>query len=150
MALTKKDLLKTAQDVEEVEIEALDGEKVKIRRLRDGEYNEIQNLTMDSLDIKNKLSQKDIMKLKETENKEDQVDILNTLGVNVDIKKINKIDKQSNYLACVYGLSVDGESWTEEEVKELPVGVPQEIADKVFEITNANVSEEELEPFRGE
>lgn len=150
MALNKKDLLKTATEVEEVEIEALEGETVKIRRLRDGEYNEIQEKTLEGLNIKNNLSREDFENLKDAEGKQEKAEILNSLGMDIDIKKLTKMDKEADYLACKYGLSVNEEKWEIEEVKQLPTGVPGEIADKIFEITNVDVEEEELEPFREE
>ena len=149
MALNKEQLLQTAKDSKEVEIEGIEG-KVKIRPLRDHENGEIQSLVMDSFNFSGNLGQDKISKLKDAKDKKQQQKVLNDLGIDVDLKKLNKLDQKSNYLACKYGLSVD-EEWTLEEVGQLPTGAPKKIADAVFEYTGVDEKTmADVESFRGE
>jgi len=153
MALTKKDILSTAREVEESKpIEALGGKTVKIRRLRDAEFNEIQRETLKGINLQgNKLSTADIAKMKNLTSKEEEQKYLDKMGIDLDIEELTKREKNANYLACAYGLSCDGEEWKVEEIGELPKGAPKEIADEVFRITNIDLLDsEEIENFREE
>ena len=149
MALTKKDILSTARDVEESNpIEALGGETVKIRRLRDSEFNEIQRETLKGINFNNStLSSNDFSKMKGL-SKEEEKRFLQKMGVDIDIEELTKREQNANYLACAYGLSCEGEEWTVEEIGDLPKGAPKEIADEVFRITKVDLLDsDEVENF---
>lgn len=147
MALTKKDLLTTAKDSKVVEIDRLGGKEVRIRPLNDGEYSEIQNMVTSAMKITKSLSADKLMKAKNTDDLKEQHEVLNDLGINIDFEKMKDIERKSNYLTCKYGLSVGDEEWTEEEVAQLPTGVPSEISDKIMEYTGVNKLDE-VENFR--
>ena len=155
MALTKKQLLQTTKDTEEVEIEALKGKfedpVVTIRPLSDSEYSEIEDKTMEGLNISNKLDKDMLDDIRNLDDEERKEKILENLGLDVNLAQLNKKDKEANYLACKYGLSTDDEEWTLEEIGQLPTGAPSEIANAIFEYTGVDLkSKKQLKSFRGE
>lgn len=145
MALTKNDILKSVKDSKEVEIESLDG-KVLIRPLSDGEYSEIQDKIFGGVKATKSINPEKIAKIKDKDDPKQQTKMLKDLGIDIDIAKMQKLEKESTYLACKYGLSVD-EEWTVEDVGQLPPGVPKEIAEAIYKYTGVDKLDE-VEKFR--
>jgi len=153
MALTKQDILKNATVVEESNpIPALDGETVQIRRLRDSEYREYQQMVMENINLKKRLDKDSIEKLKSVDSHEDEIAVLQELGADINMSDLYKRDREASYLICKYGLSVNDEEWTKEEVGMLPKDAPKQIADEILRITKMEEEdiEEEMETFREE
>ena len=145
MALTKQDILKSVEDSTEVEIESLGG-KVLIRPLRDAEYSEIQDKILGGIKATKSIDTSKLQKVKDADSDKAKAEMLQNLGLDIDVSKIQKLEKESTYLACKYGLSVD-EEWTMEDVGKLPPGVPKEISEAIFEYTGVDKLDE-VKKFR--
>lgn len=146
MALTKQDILKSVEDSKEVEIKSLKG-KVLIRPLRDAEYSEIQDKIFGGIKATKSIDPSKLQKAKNADSDKAKAEILQNLGLDIDVAKIQKLEKESTYLACKYGLSVGDEEWTLEDVGKLPPGVPKEISEAVFEYTGVDKLDE-VKKFR--
>ncbi len=140
MSLTKAELLLGKDNTKTVPIEALGGD-VKIRPLTDGEFQEIQSLFVDAVQMNIGLTKADF----DGKTKLDKDDLAEKLETTVDVAQFASADHRSNVLATMYGLSVsETETWDEKEVNSLPPGSAEQIAAKVYDFSGAHPEQEVL------
>lgn len=174
--LTKNALLMNTNDTKEIWVKGYkeeqledmpdelineDGEvKVEIRPLNDGELTEIRSKSMEGLNIsREKLGKKNVKKIKQMKaqgasDQEIAAELEKSMDIEVDLNAMQKSGSEADYLTAAYGLSTGDEKWSIEEVKQLPPGVPKQIASEVRAIsefyTRNKKDEEDLKSFRGE
>ena len=132
--LTKDRILKGIEKIETVYIESLEGE-VKIRPLTSAEWQEIVVE-----------EQKGIGQVKLNVGSLRQTD--GTMSI--DLAKQTVASFKAKVKAVAIAMSVDGEEWTEEEVRQLLPGVVDEIFEAVRDISGITIEERELDNFRKE
>ncbi|MDI6840434.1 MAG: hypothetical protein QMD71_06285 [bacterium] len=136
--LTKADILKGKNQVHTQYFEKLDGE-LDLRPLTEGEWAEIEATRASA----GKVSGKPVFDKK---GNIDRAATEKALEVEIDTKQTQLLDFEAKAMAVAFALSID-EQWTIDEVKQLrPVGVVEEIAEFVFNISG--VSEEAIEQVR--
>ncbi len=137
--LTKADILKGVDQVKTLYLESMGGE-VDVRPLTEGEWAEIEATRGSGAKIKgspkfDKNGNFDIRGMQQD------------LQVVIDSKEMQELEFEAKAKAVAYGLSTEGEVWTVDEVRQLrPVGVVNEIAEFVFEISG--VTEETSQEAR--
>lgn len=127
--LTKEAVLKGAQKRETIHLDALGG-SLTIRPLTDGELSEIRSIALKGMSDE---AIRAIPRLQAIAAKRGSIDDLPLTGD--DLMQAQRNDSEGNVMAAAYGLSCDGESWNTEEVRGLPVGVPELIAKAVFALS---------------
>lgn len=115
MRITKEMVLKGPRFREHVPVPELgeDAELV-IRPLTDGEFAEIQQIIMADIPFAGA----------------DSLD-----KAELKITEVVEREKKAKYTALAFALSVDGESWTPEDVGNLPPGVPDRLYKRLSEIS---------------
>ncbi len=132
--LTKDKILKGIEKVETVYIESLGGE-VKIRPLSSSEWQEIVIEEQKGIgEVKLKVGS-----LQQTDG-----------TMSIDLAKQTIASFKAKVKAVAIAMSVDGEEWTEEEVRQLLPGVVDEIFEAVRDISGITIEERELDNFRKE
>ena len=137
--LTKADILKGASQVRTQYFETLGGE-LDVRPLTEGEWAEIESMRGSGAKITGspRFNSKGDFDIKSMQR---------DLQVVIDSKEIQMLEFEARAKAVAWGLSVNGETWEVDEVKQLrPVGAVEEIAEFVFEISG--VTEEASEQAR--
>ncbi len=137
MALTKAELLQGRNNRKTVSIEALDGE-VEIRPLTDGEFYEVQSIFVEAVQMNIGLTKEDL----EGKGKLSGDALADRMSTTVDVGAFAAANHRADVLAAVYGLSVDNNEWTAEEVESLPPGSAQQIAEAVYEFSGAHPDQE--------
>ena len=137
MALTKAELLQGKTARRTVPIKALDGEVV-IRPLTDGEFHDIQQKFVQAVSMKLDISPEDM----ETELGPDTPKLASKLNTEIDVAEFAQADYDSSLMAAAWGLSVDGEEWSMEEVAQLAPGAAEQIADEVYDLSGARPEQE--------
>ena len=122
-------------DVKTVTLE-IDGEdkEFKIRPLTDGELTELKALEKSPFDLKIKLGA-------DGKRKQSKNDILNGQEAGVDPAEFSKAQAETKYLAISYGLSVDDEIISVDDVKVLPSGIPDILFEEIIKITGLDDSD---------
>jgi len=132
--LNKETILKGVEKVETVYIESLEGE-VKIRPLSSSEWQEIVIEEQKGIgEVKLKVGS-----LQQTDG-----------TMSIDLAKQTIASFKAKVKAVAIAMSVDGEEWTEEEVRQLLPGVVDEIFEAVRDISGITIEERELDNFRKE
>ena len=132
--LSKDKILKGIEKVETVYIESLGGE-VKIRPLSSSEWQEIVIEEQKGIgEVKLKVGS-----LQQTDG-----------TMSIDLAKQTIASFKAKVKAVAIAMSVDGEEWTEEEVRQLLPGVVDEIFEAVRDISGITIEERELDNFRKE
>ncbi len=137
MALTKAELLQGKTARRTVPIDALDGE-VTIRPLTDGEFHQIQQKFVQAVTMKLDISPEDL----ETELGPDTPKLASKLNTEIDVAEFAQADYDSSLLAAAYGLTVDDDVWSPEEVEQLPPGAAEQIADEVYDLSGSRPEQE--------
>lgn len=135
--ITKADVLQGKSKVVEVEVPELGG-SIFIRPLTDGEYSQIQALTLQQLKLDGKASLEELRSHK--------IDLSS-----LDMAKMVEGQKRAERMTVAFAIvPAEGEEpWTEEDVAALPAGVPERIAKKVYEITGiGNAVTQAVSSFR--
>jgi len=157
--MKKQDLLRTTDDTKEITVSGFSKEKgdngtvdLTIRPLSDKEMTEAESIALKGVNFdKDSLNAQTAdkvrkMKNKGLDNKKIAQEVNKSLsGVNIDIEEFLNHGKQSTYIIAAYGLSCNGEDWEPDEVGQLPPGIPDEIAEKVRQISDPQLFNEEDE-----
>lgn len=138
MSLSKHEILQGNRARRSVPIEALGGE-VKIRPLTDGEFHAIQMVFVEAVRTQFNFDDGDFSKGQLTEN-----DIASKFNAQFNIREFAEADHSTDVMASAYGLSVDDEVWTTEEVEQLPPGAVKLIANEVFDLSGARPEQEAM------
>lgn len=140
--LTKADILKGSSQVKTKYFDKLGGE-VSVRPLTEGEWSEIEAMRGSGAKITgspkfDKNGNFDIRSMQRD------------LQVEINSKDIQVLEFEAKAKAVAWGLSVNGEEWTPDEVRQLrPVGIVGEIAEFIFEISGVtNEASEGARSFR--
>lgn len=137
--MSNLDLLKSLtlgkDDVKKVKLE-INGEdkEFKIRPLTDGELTELKAMEKSPIDLKLKLGADG----KRTQSKEE---ILEGQEADINPAEFTKAQAETKYTAISYGLSVDGEHISVDDVKVLPAGIPNMLFDEIIKISSLNDSD---------
>lgn len=137
--MSNLDLLKSLtlgkDDVKKVKLE-INGEdkEFKIRPLTDGELTELKAMEKSPIDLKLKLGADG----KRTQSKEE---ILEGQEADINPAEFTKAQAETKYTAISYGLSVDGEHISVDDVKVLPAGIPDMLFDEIIKISNLTDSD---------
>ncbi len=137
MALTKAELLQGKTARRTVPIKALEGEVV-IRPLTDGEFHQIQQKFVQAVSMELDISPEDL----ETELGPDTPKLASKLETKINVADFAQADYDSSLMAAAWGLSVDEEKWSTEEVAQLAPGAAEEIADEVYDLSGARPEQE--------
>ena len=138
MALSKAELLKGKAAVRTVPIATLEGE-VAIRSLTDGEFHDIQQLFVEAVSMKLDIKPEE---MKGGELAADEEKLASRVNTTIDVGQFARADYESSLMAAAFGLSVNGEEWTQEEVMQLPPGSAELIADEVYDLSGARPEQE--------
>ncbi len=139
MALTKSELLAGKAAVRTVPIKALEGGEVTIRPLTDGEFHDIQQLFVEAVSMKLDIAPEE---MKGGELAADQAKLASRVNTTIDVGQFARADYESSLMAAAWGLSVNGEEWTQEEVMQLPPGSAEQIADEVYDLSGSRPEQE--------
>jgi hypothetical protein len=131
IVLTKKDILRTKDDIGLVPINLWDGKKIPMRPMSDSFWVGIQNknfegIQVDTRDLKAGLSYEDIK---------------SKVGIDTDFREFlkNNYNNKCEVIAyCLFG----EEKMTVDEVKSLrPIGIIDELYQKALEVSGVNLGE---------
>ncbi len=132
--LKKSDILAGMNKRETLPIDEI-GCDVVIRPLSSGEMSKVKELALRGLSSdafrKLPLLRKKLMMIEAGQD----ASTLDTGLEAADMIQAQLNEHDGNVMAAAFGLSCDGETWTEEDVEKLPPGVPDTIADAVFRIS---------------
>ena len=137
MSLSKHELLQGNRARRSIPIPALGGE-VKIRPITDAEFHAIQMVFIEAVRTQFNFEPEDFSKQMSGS------DIASKFNTQFDIKEFAEADHATDLMAAAYGLSVDDEEWTVEEVGMLPPGSVKLIAEEVFDLSGARPEQEAL------
>lgn len=141
MALTKEELLQGSRARRDVPLPDLGD--VTIRPLTDGEFHQVQSLFLKSLGLNIALRGSDMAA--------GGAAIMENIKTNFTFDQYAQAEHDMFLLAAAYGLSIDGVTWTTEEVSQLPPGTAEIIAKEVFDLSGADPQQKAvLETFREE
>lgn len=142
--LTKADILAGVRKTKTVSVKALDGE-IEIRPVSDAEYAEVEATMAESIKFDTDMEDIDLEGNAPTE-------LRGKVKPIFDVGAFARAEHKANCLAASFGLSIsEDETWTPEEVGELPAGSAKEIAELVFEYSGVAPGQEEvLKYFRKE
>lgn len=142
--LTKADLLKTARQPEEVEIEGREG-KFLLRPVTDGEYQHARNIVMKGITASADLDKvTNTLKTAKKKGSDKGAELLKGMQISFDIGSFTDSEFESKVYLVSRALSVN-EQWSTDEVKALtPVGIVEKLCEKVYEISNISETMEEL------
>ena len=131
MKLTKEKLLTGTALVHDVQFDRLGG-TLALRSLSDGEWARVKTCMSEGISV-----------ISEAKSPEDA-------KVQIGIAEVTKSQFEANCLAVSIALSVNGDTWTIDEVKALrPAGIIEEIAQAVYELSSVSREEmAELHSFR--
>jgi hypothetical protein len=114
--------------VEEHYFERIDA-KIALRRLTSGEWEDVEALQTSGVTL---------------EGKQTPGQAQGDMNMSVDVQQSQRGESAARHLAVSYGLSVNGETWTQQEVYELPdAGLVRDIAAKIYELSGANAEQQE-------
>ena len=131
--LTKEQMLKGNEYIEEMEISELNG-SIKIRPLKDYESKQVANQIISGIKDISKLNTKKTKELMKNKKEADELDeeTLKSLGA-FDVGELMEKEAMSDYMACSFGIIEP--IVTIEEIKEFPKGVPKIIANRIKELS---------------
>lgn len=138
---TKKELLDGAKARTEIQVNALGGETVTIRKLLAAEVVDVQALNVGG--------QKSFVRTRKNEAKPGEAATFadpDEVEIEMNLTDTTRAQFRADVAAAAYGLSCD-ETWSREEVEALAPDAPQEIARAVRAFTGLG-GEAELERFR--
>lgn len=142
--LTKADLLKTARQPEEVEIDGMEG-KLLLRPVTDGEYEYAKNIVLQGITAAADLDKvTNTLKNSKKKGSDKGAELLKGMQITFDMGNFTKSEFESKVYLVSRALSVN-EQWSTDEVKALtPVGIVEKLCAKVYEISNISETMEEL------
>lgn len=131
--LTKEQILKGNEYIEEMEIPELNG-SIKIRPLKDYELKQVSNQIIGGIKDISKLNTAKAKEVLKDKKETDEVDeeTLKSLDA-FDIGNLIEREAMSDYMACSFGIIEP--KVTIEDVKEFPNKVPKIIANRIKEIS---------------
>ncbi len=142
--LTKSAILGGTENLEYLYVKEWDG-KIALRPLSEGQYAQVEAIRAAGSTMKgNPVIGPDgnVDKEKTSAN----------LEFNLDLQKSAEMDFEADALAAAYAMSVNGETWTDADVKNIrPPGIVKRIARKVYQMSGVTPQQiEQVQNFRGE
>jgi hypothetical protein len=124
--LTKEQVLQGTQRRETVEVD-LDGvgASIVVRPITEGEAAQVRACALRGL------SDKAISLLPQMASGKTTIEGMSA----ADLEAAQRNESEGNILAAAFGMSCDGQTWTPEDVRQMPVGVPERIAAVVLRIS---------------
>ena len=109
-----------------IETITINDEEINIRPLSSGELSKLQVIEKKGFSMKVGLG---------AQGKRTNVQTSNT-DVDINAGEFTKYQSEALYKAVAWGLSIDGETVTPEQVEQLPAGVPETIFKEIVRISN--------------